>query len=184
MGLHLWACFFWRWGAFDGPSPSRNAGSVCQATGTCTPEPPTHQWSAHRVRPVKDASNRTGPCPAAVARFRSSNRSNRSPARLVWQAAGRATGPTGPARGMTLAELACMTSSQWTRRAQKPSCHSIWRTDVALAVACIACVCIVAAAAAASFAISFGEWSAIGQWLRRSRQHLMRSAAHCHRACT
>ena len=26
-------CFFWRWGAFDGPSPSRNAGRVCMVTG-------------------------------------------------------------------------------------------------------------------------------------------------------
>ena len=33
MGLHLWACSVWRWGAFDGPSPSRNAGSVCMVTG-------------------------------------------------------------------------------------------------------------------------------------------------------
>ena len=31
-----------------------------------------------------------------------------APARLVWQAAGRATGPTGPARGMTLAGPAGM----------------------------------------------------------------------------
>ena len=33
MGLPLWACSVWRWGAFDGPSPSRNAGSVCMVTG-------------------------------------------------------------------------------------------------------------------------------------------------------
>ena len=33
MGLHLWACSVWRWGAFDGPSPSRNAGRVCMVTG-------------------------------------------------------------------------------------------------------------------------------------------------------
>ena len=33
MGLRLWACSVWRWGAFDGPSPSRNAGSVCMVTG-------------------------------------------------------------------------------------------------------------------------------------------------------
>ena len=33
MGLRLWACSVWRWGAFDGPSPSRNAGRVCMVTG-------------------------------------------------------------------------------------------------------------------------------------------------------